>query len=205
MGTHDWTIHIQHSREPHLDPPPIVLSSLERDAPRWLAVHLMATDGTIWTNILVRPAKSPSDGRLICTGLVVGAFGEEELTVRRLRSLPLAQILETLGRADHEPVLLALFPQGVPEFGPRVKPGPKGHPNVHFEQIADAYRAALGSAPRSPMKTLTHAYNKGRPQAEWVSEVTVRRWVQRARDKGFLGESPLGKAGSIDNKKRRRT
>jgi hypothetical protein len=71
--------------------------------------------------------------------------------------------------------------------GPQARPGPKGHPPEHYERVAAAYRQALISHPRSPMRALAEQLH--------ASDATVRRWVQRARDKGLLGPSVPGKAG----------
>jgi hypothetical protein len=155
--------------------------------------------------------RSP-DGRLICTGLLCanldipaiydpppGApewFGSQrvEVTARSLRELPLPALLGSIAalRDDPDPRGRAFFREifrladDLPAL-PRRRPGPKGHPRAHFEQVADAYRAALVLAPHAPVKALA-------PQLH-VSEATVRRWVQRARDMGLLGDSTPGRAG----------
>ena len=67
------------------------------------------------------------------------------------------------------------------------RPGPKGYPDDHFELVAAAYQRALIEYPRSTFKALATQLH--------ASEATVRRWVQRAQDKGFIGESTPGKAG----------
>lgn len=56
------------------------------------------------------------------------------------------------------------------------------------------YRDMLVTAPRAPIKTLAEHLG--------VSEATVRRWVQRARDQGFLGESRPGKAGETPRRRK---
>ena len=50
-------------------------------------------------NVVVRLAKA-SDGRPICTGLLIGGFDEREITARSLRELPLIQFLGRIGRCS---------------------------------------------------------------------------------------------------------
>jgi hypothetical protein len=149
-----------------------------------------------------------SDGRLICTGLVltnltIGAQYDDdvpdhmrdeplEITSRLLRKLPLGELVGSVAAMRDDPEGEAFFRRSfaladnLPAL-PRRRPGPKGHPPEHFQVVADAYRAALAHAPRKPIKTVAEQLH--------ASEATVRRWVQRARDKGLLGESTPGKAG----------
>jgi hypothetical protein len=70
---------------------------------------------------------------------------------------------------------------------PRVRPGPKGYPDEWFKTVAGAYRRALVEHPRGTFAALARELH--------ASEATVRRWVQRAQDKGYLGASTPGKAG----------
>jgi hypothetical protein len=73
------------------------------------------------------------------------------------------------------------------------RPGPAGHSRAHFEQVAAEYRAALKRRPRAPIAAL-------RDQYPGVSESTLRRWTQRARDMGLLGPSRSGRAGEHPRK-----
>lgn len=158
--------------------------------------------------VLVRVTISP-EGRLICNGFLLGAGPTEgnpaevaEIIARQLREVPLSKILAAIagnlkqtarvtGWPHLQPLLnLEVEGEGEEESayqGPRLRPGPKGHPRSHFEEVATAYRAALIRAPRSPMKALAEQFG--------ASEATARRWVQRARDMGLLGESMPGRAG----------
>jgi hypothetical protein len=182
----------------------------------WIGVETEGAAGSV----LVRLGRS-LEGRLVATGLIVGPGEGGELTARSLRAIPLAQIVATLAnliaayqddpedipdvvweaspeevsRGAHRQTYrslealvsdLVLFRAETYE-GPRARPGPKGHPPEHFERVATAYREALIAHPRAPMKALAEQLH--------ASDATVRRWVQRARDKGLLGSSVPGKAG----------
>lgn len=161
--------------------------------------------------VLLRLEKSP-EGRLICTGVIIGAGkprrGSREVTARELRRIPLGEIVSICGeyvRATPKPTRLStgawmfegtfmeelagIFLTGDLKAytGPVARPGPKGYPREHFEGVASAYRDALLTAPSRPIAAL-----QGQMSA---SEATIRRWVQRARDMGLLGDSIPGKAG----------
>jgi Homeodomain-like domain len=155
--------------------------------------------------------RSP-DGRLICTGLLLanldipaiydpppGApewFRSErvEVTARSLRELPLPDLLGSItALRDHPEAREQAFFREIFRLAdnlpalPRRRPGPKGYPRSHFEQVAEEYRVVLALEPRAPVKALAKRLQ--------YSEATVRRWVQRARDMGLLGPSTPGRAG----------
>lgn len=151
--------------------------------------------------VLVRLAKG-EDGRLVCTGLILGAqtnvwprpdLGDEhltperEVTARSLRAVPLGAIVSRLTATSHLPGdnLANTLPPDLPL--PKLRPGPKGHPRQHFEDMAARYRRALVTNPRRPVKAVSE--ETGYPEA------TVRRHLQRARDMGLLEPAPPGKAG----------
>jgi hypothetical protein len=159
--------------------------------------------------ILVDLSTSP-EGALVCTGLVIGAFTVEEITARDLREIRLGEILADLGTAltnqkkskairNADELRRITIGDLLEEAASwvvkptKLRPGPHGHPREHFEDVARAYRAALVSDPRRPIKRLAEQYH--------ASEATVRRWVQRARDMGLLGESVPGKAGEGSKQK----
>jgi hypothetical protein len=136
-------------------------------------------------------------GRLICTGLIIGRQpvwndGRTEVTSRSLRGIPIAEYIGLAQQTAEIPdsygeavrALLTLAPES-----PRARrrPGPKGYDDGHFEYVAAAYRRAGVEAPRAPMKWLTNYL--------YASEPTVRRWVQRARDRGYLGAAIPGRFG----------
>ena len=134
------------------------------------------------------------DGRLVCTGLLLGAEAEAEISARTLRDVPLGQ-LTSQARLNVgvewwlEHGLMAPVP--APIFVSR--PGPKGHPREHFAQVAAAYRQALHEAPDAPVQYLTRRFLT--PDLAPVPESTVRRWLQRSRDMKMLGPSMPGRAG----------
>jgi lipocalin len=61
--------------------------------------------------------------------------------------------------------------------------------------LSNKYRAALEAEPRAPTKWLA--------ERMYVSLPTARRWIQRARDLGYLGASIPGKAGERKGKRKR--
>lgn len=165
------------------------IAKLARDT--WITVRHSDQDVTVRVG-------QAGDGRYIITGVILGLDGPREITARGLRSIPLADLLTTLTREAAkarrgEPMSvrsLALALPGLlaePYERPKVRPGPKGWPPEHFERVAQAYRGALQRTPRSPIRTLKKELN--------ASEPTIRRWLQRCRDMGLLGESQPGKAG----------
>lgn len=145
-----------------------------------------------------------ADGRKVCTALIVGLneayplgnneFGAPtEVTSRALRAVPIAELISRAVHDERAPDHHAGFRRMVLDrmpdtSGVRRAPGPKGHPDEHFEMVAAVYRAALTAAPRRPMSWLADQFPE-------VDRSTVARWLQRARDKGYLGEAQPGRAG----------
>lgn len=136
-----------------------------------------------------------SKNHLVCTGLMAGTEGDDEVTVRALRNVRLGEILSTLngwtrGQGDFESALHAavhaqvtdqLFTQRAGLTPPR--PGNGGYPREHYEQVAERYRHALEVAPRSPTKYLV--------DTEHWSAPTIRRWLRECRKLGLItGEPP---------------
>lgn len=140
--------------------------------------------------ILVRLARTP-EGSLACTGLIIGAFGDEEITPRDLRGIRLGEILANfssllaahkknkatreLGRVTIGDLLEASAEGEVRSAVHR--PGPRGRPREHFERVAEDYRAALVSHPRSPIKQVAYLWS--------VNEATVHRWLERCLELGI--------------------
>jgi hypothetical protein len=133
-----------------------------------------------------------TEGRLVVTGLVIGAEDEAELTSRAIR-IKIPEVTQTILTAARKPgasaeMIQALFVDtAAPYRRPRARPGPRGLPKEHFEEVAQVYRSVTRGHPRSPMPEVAKRLH--------TTEATARRWVQRARLLGFLGPSPLGKAG----------
>ena len=140
--------------------------------------------------ILVRLRTSP-EGSLVCTGLIIGAFADQEISARDLREIRLGEILENFSsllaahKKDKATRELGRVTVGdLLEFSAEhevarttLPPGPLGHSREHFELVAKQYRAALVSDPRRPIQRVA--------QQHWVSEATVHRWLQRCRELGI--------------------
>ncbi len=165
----------------------------------WVAVgvyneaeyHDDETDQELY-QLYVRVARR-DDGQLICTGLLFGGdWGENEVTARALRDIPMSVLLRSLARDDR---LLSQFGKDWPPnptAGSRwplnpTRAGSKGLPDEHFEAVANGYREAVIEAPRAPIKYLVERWHHPAP--------TIRTWVRQARERGLLGEATHGKAG----------
>ena len=150
------------------------------------------------------------DGRLRCTGVILGAFTAEpaEITSASLRDVRISELLQEVagagdlleslieysGPGEGRPFLERLAPGLIPDLPPRPAQVRGALPRSHFEMVAAEYRRALVTNDRAPMTELR------RRLAGWlgrdeIPEPTARRWVQRARDMGLLGASRPGKAG----------
>lgn len=162
-------------------------------------IHVQGPD---FPNFLVdiRVRKS-SDGRLVCTGLRAGGHPDapQEVTVRGLRQIPLPRILDALAAEDvgeearswlAENLGLQLAHTAVPTYErPETRRGSR-LPDDHLKRVAEFYRQGLLTSRRRPAKYVAKAMQ--------VSEPTARRYVQRARDRGFLGPTTQGKAGEMN-------
>jgi hypothetical protein len=173
--------------------------------PGWCKV----SGGELEHPVLVRFAVS-REGVLTVSGLVAGGFDQEPVTARSLRRIRVGEILGELPdtawkkarNADPDVTIesfvelagLLVRVHAAPAGRPRAKPGPKGWPKEHSKLIADEYRDALRKHPRNPIATLAKKWN--------VSPGTMRRWVRRARDRGYLGDAVPGKAGEIGSTRR---
>lgn len=145
--------------------------------------------------VLIRLAKSP-DGRLVCTGMVLGgAVGSEtEITARSLRDLPLTPLLAKLGQWRENRDQTGIFSAGFKRYAPMLSRGPRGLPDEHFERIADLYRIALKRQPRAPLKAMQELLAKDKG-GYMPSDSTIHGWIRQARQRGFLGKAVIGKAG----------
>lgn len=142
------------------------------------------------------------DGRLVCTGLIIGEVDdkEQELSGRDLRRVSLPDLLklvdEELAERTREQGWAKYVnrPQAAPlSAGTSYRPGERpagGWPREHFVQVAQAYRANLTRHSYAPLQALARQLG--------TTEPTARRWVLRARDMGFLGRPAPGKAGAGD-------
>lgn len=148
---------------------------------KWVAVDV----SYIGRTVLVRLGVA-EDGRLVCTGVVVGADDESrEVTSRELHGLRLGHLVTQLAEGHENPFIRDLYAQTVEGTAgkvarPKLRSGPKGHDRTHFETVARVYQQALLRSPRSPMKAT-------REQLGYGSVAQVRRWVNRARELGLVG------------------
>jgi hypothetical protein len=134
------------------------------------------------------------DGRLICTGLLVGWDPEEpaEVTSRALRRIKLSEIMADLPNLpDKAPSALGRRSiKSLIEAAPKARPahpGPQGWPDEHYQEVARLYRAGLVKAPRSPMKWLAAQLD--------TSEPTAYRWRDEAVNRGLLEPRPKKRRG----------
>ena len=157
-----------------------------------------------------------ADGRKICTGMIVGLneaypivtngrgsydAPPVEVTSRALRRIPVAELIgravHAEGAPDQSRVGARVRPGKSPAKTPGVRrsPGPKGHPGTTFPDGGRPVPACAQREPASP---------DGLAQKEQLhaDRTTVARWVKRARDMGFLGDSQPGRAGEIGDQDR---
>ncbi len=157
-------------------------------------------DGDLPQPVLIRLRQAP-DGRLVCTGLIIGAYADKEISGRELRRISLPDLLElvdaeTAARTKSQGWKAYIDrPRAAPmsldtSYRPPSKRPAAGWQREHFEQVAQAYRANLVMHPFAPLKALARQLG--------TTEPTARRWVLRARDMGFLGRPAPGKAGAGD-------
>ncbi|WP_345377385.1 hypothetical protein [Frondihabitans cladoniiphilus] len=140
----------------------------------------------VWVSL----GKAP-DGRFVCRGLVVGALTEGheladvEISSRTLRQIRMPELIEAVMKVKDWDEEANRILNETPAAPPRVRM--REYADDHFRSVADAYRDAVTRYPRAPTKNLAAAWH--------VSEPTMRRWIQTARHKNFLGDSTPGKAG----------
>jgi hypothetical protein len=156
------------------------------------------TGGLYDGEVLIRLAKSP-DGRLVCTGMVLGgAVGSEtEITARSLRDLPLTPLLAKLGQWREKRDQTGIFSAGFKRYAPQRRRGPQGLDDEHFKKIADLYREAIKLQPRAPLKAMKELLGKDEDR----SDSTIHGWIRQARQRGFLGKAVIGKAGEKPKEK----
>ena len=132
-----------------------------------------------------------ADRRFICTGLIVGALApgdslsDIEISSRVLRQIRVPELIEGVLKVTRWDAPAQNVLEEIPHAPPRVRK--REYDDDHFRDVAAAYRDALQRFPRAPIKNLS---------LEWhQTEPTLRRWIQTARHKGFLGPSTPGRAG----------
>ena len=169
----------------------------ELDSDDWLQIH--------WPDapfpILMRLGRS-AEGRLVCSGLVLGGGqpGEPRVGIQRgragvevsatkLRQIPLGQLLDEASRRQTTEWWLAQLP----EFQRPTRMGPRGTSGEKLANVATLYRRALEERPSAPVEWMRRQILG--PTGKATPAVTIRRWLQRCRDLGLLGPSIPGKAG----------
>jgi hypothetical protein len=158
-----------------------------KEPERWFQFEM--GDSWIW----VRLAQT-NDGRLILTGLLLGAGEEKEITSRGLREIGWDKVLEYVAN-------MGLHKSRQPgqrewPFKPARVVGAKRLPREHFERVAQAYRVAVQRDPRAPIPQLAAVFATSLP--------TMARWVAKCRSMGLLGPAIRGRAGEKPTTKRRK-
>ncbi|MEX0990645.1 MAG: hypothetical protein WD004_00015 [Actinomycetota bacterium] len=153
--------------------------------------------------VLIRLGKTP-EGALACTGLILGATDDVEISARDAR-IPLGAILEDISsrldrktlRSGVNPNLTAFYnalmdvaidESAAPLTKPKRRPGPTPLSDDHFRWFADWYRHALVEAPNSPVTMLHRELG--------VSKETIRRWRREAVARRFLDLNAKGDAAA---------
>jgi hypothetical protein len=117
------------------------------------------------------------DGRLVCTGLLIDPRQNVGVTSRLLREIPLGEIV-ALASSPKARAIIARVPGAVPYRIRKPRPGPKGLPQKYYVDVAERYRRALRTHPRTPVRHLMAQMG--------ISETTAHRYLQRCRDLGLL-------------------
>lgn len=130
------------------------------------------------------------DGRLICTGLIIGefgpfSFGTRELTARALRQIKIPELIEFVRQAESQNVRARELIESAPE----IRRKPRGKGDAFLREVAERYRQALEIAPSRPTAHLSKLYDR--------PPVTIRRWLKQAEREGLLGKRSPGKAGEL--------
>lgn len=125
------------------------------------------------------------DGRRVCSGLLVSPGANTEIVSSLLRAIRLGALV-TL---DSLFLSAGTVKDAKPYSPAKTRPGPAGYPLEHFVLVADAYRNAVITHPKTPLRALARQLNR--------SEPTVHRWLQRCRREGLLGPSLPGRAGEL--------
>lgn len=162
------------------------------------------------------------DGRLVCTGLRLGAEDAPgfdptplEITATILHRIPLGRIVDQLAklraaRTGEMQKIQSRLDSMVTEHGrSAIRRGPRGHTPEFWEGIATVYREALVASPhRTARYVAEHALKEdGRPfyaetdlEHMWQDrERYARKLVKIARQKGHLGPARAGKAGEFSD------
>jgi hypothetical protein len=157
--------------------------------------------------VVMRLGRS-ADGRVVCSGLLLGGAGPGnakagvqrgrrgvEISASSLRQIPLGLLMDELSHKQ-------FLQERLPGFQRPTRLGPRGIPAEKLTEVADLYRRALEERPSAPVQWMTEQIPG--PTGKPTPAVTIRRWLQRCRDLGLLGPSIPGKAGEQPTPRRRR-
>jgi hypothetical protein len=144
-------------------------------------------------HVMVKLGRSV-DGRLVCTGLLMGAEAESEITARSLRTVPMGAFLKAVAEWNFGRALSGVKPT-------RPARGRPGASVKFYEQVAAEYRKAMSAVPHAPVLELARRLGQpGKPR----SDSTVRRWLRKARRLGLLGPALPGRGGELPTETRKR-
>src|SRR5213593_2622276 len=114
------------------------------------------------------------------------------VTATVLRSINLGEIVREIRPEERKRVRSRRVSAGsLPPTGTR--PGRPGHRDDVYERVAILYLKALEKAPHAPYAEMMNELEKD-PRGCY-SKHTLRGWVSKARQKGFLTKAPGRQAG----------
>lgn len=117
------------------------------------------------------------DDELVVTGLHIETNGEP-LRDRDLREVSLHKLLGDVDEAQYIKKRAENYlGRDLSALAPR-RPGRTGYPDEHFEEVAEVYRQVRERYPTSATARTAQALH--------ASPATIRRWVARARELGYL-------------------
>jgi hypothetical protein len=104
-------------------------------------------------------------------------------TITRYSGLP-----EANGRINTSEFSVGWAQVEPPTAPPRVRrPGRRGHPDEHYERVAEIYKRFLADGRGAPTARLA--------KSEYVSRNTAAGWIRAARRRGLLPPAQRGRAG----------
>lgn len=125
---------------------------------------------------------SEDGGELACTGVIFGLDDPAPITARDMRAARLAPALRAFAewraaaaRQGYEPGT-----DQRPVTARVRRPGKSRRPEGYFEDVVARYRQTVATGTRSPVKDLAAELG--------YAPITVRKWLQIAREKGLLEE-----------------
>jgi hypothetical protein len=117
------------------------------------------------------------DGRLVCTGVLIDPKKNLEVSSRLLRDIRLGEVVASAA-AFSKVLPVGRVLRSTPYRVRRTRPGPAGHPAKFYKDVANVYRRALRTHPRTPVVRLMAELS--------CSEATAHRYLKRCRELGLL-------------------